>query len=230
MADNPTPDQSPKQAQEQPATNQPAQKAQQDQIPQADAASPKAQTAPKKSLMTRLPKINLDTRSMVLVLAFLTVLLGGQIFIFNTFNKQLKEQQGLLEEIQSQSQSQEQISQQLSQYQEQIGKINQAFPDEVGLSEFVKVVGLHLSVFEEGQLQFDTNQPITIKEENIPFLPLTISATTTIENFSQFLGYLSNSPYLFAPQKLQLTVRQTIDEPVIFSLKGRLYVNQSLKE
>lgn len=214
-----TPAQPEKQAQpaDPKAANQPAQQAAED--------TKKQDTKPTKKKFN----FNLDTKSLALILMFLTTLMFAQLFIFNTVNQQLKTNQDIEIVNTQQIESQAEITQQLSQYQEQIEIINSAFPDEKGLSDFVQVVDKHLSVYEGSQLQFDTNAPIQLPEEAAPFLPLTISATARLEDFNTFLGHLSNSPYLFKPQRLQITVVQTISDPVKVTLKGRLYVNKTLQ-
>lgn len=171
-------------------------------------------------------QISLTTK--LLLLLMLIVLLAGQLILFMTFNKQVKQSQAVTQTTEVQSQSNRQLEQQLTAYEAQIKQLNKSFPTEPGLVEFVQVVDQHLSAFAEGNLQFDTNDPITAPNEAIPYLPVTITATATLAEFTQFQTYLAHSPYLFMPLDMKVALPEGASKPVKVILKGRLYVNPAI--
>lgn len=198
--------------------------------PSKGAPTPAA-TAPVPETPKPTPRkfnIHLSLTTKVLLLAFLLILLGGQLILFSTFNKQVKQAQSVTQVSETQSQSHLQLEQQLDTFKTQIEQINRSFPDEPGLVNLIQVIDRHLSAFPEGKLQFDTNDPITAQGESVQYLPVTIIATAPMADFNRFQTYLANSPYLFLPLELKVSVPEGLDKQVKVILKGRLYVSPNI--
>ena len=216
------------------ASDKPAQSAESDTSNQAGDKATDSQPPTKKKKLGLLANMKgrwqtLNTRSLILIAVFLVVAWWGGVLILLSVNHQYRVERAIAEKENEIIAGEEQLAQQLQIVEQASQVLNQALPDESGLSQFVLAVNQSLSQFPEGRLRFDAQAPIKQEQTNSQYLPLIISGKGAVDQWLELLDKISQSQYLFLAEQVSFAwveedeSRQTVK--VI--IRGKLYVNQN---
>ena len=183
------------------------------------------------SRMTRLKTAwqNISIKSLVLLLVFLLVSWWGGVLILLTLNQEYRVEQEIIQLESEIVAGEAQLAQQLQSVEQERQLLDQALPDESGLSQFVLAVNQALTGFPEGKLRFDAQAPLKQEDLNARYLPVIISGRGEIDQWLQFLDVLTRSQYLFLPEQFSLAWQETDESSQLVKvvIRGKLYVDQN---
>lgn len=105
--------------------------------------------------------------------------------------------------------------------------LDQAFPDEQGIFQFMDSINRYKDHFDKLSLNFEAEEP---KFDKFKYLPFILQITGPTEKVTDFITRIWNSPYLIETTALEITHKPDTRDKVEAKLKARLYILETFGE
>lgn len=174
----------------------------------------------KNSLHRRTQKLQIATAAIVGVSLIVTIV--GQAIIKSQREK-IKEAKQQVADLTALQSNQRQFYQFLAAERQDIEKLNAVFPDKSTIINFVAAVeNLLDSQGIDGTFKFGALVPTRGNDQ--AYVPVTITMTTTVPQFLDFLRRFEKMPFIVQPTGLSAQAPEGLADPIQANLTGRLYV------